>query len=661
MASNPPASGADHFRAAAAVTAMGWGYAAVLQLFLFLRPTPYGTPYMTRTWRYLRGALWYEVLGIVVVSLPALLVWLALYRKNVDPASRWKLVHRLHLAALVLFLVIEQIDHEVMRFLGTHLSIALLRTYQNVSHWGNDVGGAFGVDRGGVGVPFVLLAAVPALMVWSTRRVRRAIVARPRAPWPMWLAVLMIATAFAFPYRDYSKKSAHFLKWRVKPEIFTLAAELVEGLESGKPPANFDTLVAEWQERWLRDSRDPDWTFPHHDYPLYKVPTTPPPAGDGGAPWNVIVLQLETLRGWDVGYLRPDRSPSPTPYLDSLARDPKGAYWVRCMSYGPPTVSAFMATTASIRPHSTRDLVVDTWLNVLPLAQVLRKHGYQAEHFDGGDPEWDNEAFFMRKWNDRVDSVNRQDDIPLFERAGKRIKELGRSGKPFMITIKSRNNHYPFRTPDPAFNVSDGDRPTDRVLNTTRYTDEAVKTLIEGLRDEPFFARTLVVAIGDHGYDLGEHGVARQRSGWHESIWVPLLVYGDHPRLVKGRREDVASLIDLAPTVADLLGIREPNHWTGMSLAREIEPSRVVTGMRDRVMVFAETGTHSMLLDPASGIPRLFDSLGDQAQVNDLAAQHLDETAALLNRIREEQAMMDHLIITNRLISDKKLEKLSPP
>ena len=98
-----------------------------------------------------------------------------------------------------------------------------------------------------------------------------------------------------------------------------------------------------------------------------------------------------------------------------------------------------------------------------------------------------------------------------------------------------------------------------------------------------------------------------------------------------------------------------------MSLAQDIETTRVVTGMRDRVVVFAESGEYSFLLDPASGAPRLFDSLGDQMQTNDIAAQHLDETSALLRRITEEQALMNHLIVTNRLISENKLEKLSPP
>jgi arylsulfatase A-like enzyme len=54
-----------------------------------------------------------------------------------------------------------------------------------------------------------------------------------------------------------------------------------------------------------------------------------------------------------------------------------------------------------------------------------------------------------------------------------------------------------------------------------------------------------------------EHGVtAGTHAGYRESTWVPLIIVGEHPRLPRGPQEGVAGLVDVAPTVAGLIGLR---------------------------------------------------------------------------------------------------------
>ena len=84
---------------------------------------------------------------------------------------------------------------------------------------------------------------------------------------------------------------------------------------------------------------------------------------------------------------------------------------------------------------------------------------------------------------------------------------------------------------------------------------------------EPWFGRTLLVLVGDHGFNMGEHdGRPGQQNLYRESTWVPLIVAGAHPRLPAGRHDVPATMLDIAPTLADLLGIREPVPWQGHSL-----------------------------------------------------------------------------------------------
>ena len=64
--------------------------------------------------------------------------------------------------------------------------------------------------------------------------------------------------------------------------------------------------------------------------------------------------------------------------------------------------------------------------------------------------------------------------------------------------------------------------PSERILATTRYTDDVVREFVESLRGEPWFGDTLLVIVGDHGFNLGEHDVPPGRiSLYRESIWVP--------------------------------------------------------------------------------------------------------------------------------------------
>ena len=99
------------------------------------------------------------------------------------------------------------------------------------------------------------------------------------------------------------------------------------------------------------------------------------------------------------------------------------------------------------------------------------------------------------------------------------------------------------------------------------YTDDVLREFFAAIRDEPWFDNTVVVIIGDHGENLGEHdGTAAQRNGWRETVWVPLIIHGRHPRLPTGFRSDVAGMLEVAPTLADLAGSREAT--TGTPAAR---------------------------------------------------------------------------------------------
>lgn len=651
MTSTAPSSKSHYLAVTLGLAGLAWAAMAGQELLLFLRPTPYGAPYVG-LWRpYLLYALVYNLHGVLLVSAPAVLFWLVRYARPIRPATA-RLVHQLQLGLLTLTVVLDQLDNEVMRFMGVHLTYGLLRTYWKVEAWSGDMYQIILGDRGGPGLPFLILILVPVALWWAGRRVIRA---RPRRL-PLPLVLALAAGLAAVPLLVERERSPGFSrKQRIQPEIMTLSDEVEQRFGMGIRPADLDTLAAEYQATWLRQSGDSSWRFVDPERPLIRAPLTPA-VHDGGPAWNVIFIQLETFRGWNTGFLRTDTTHSATPFLDQLARDTASAYWRRHVSFGPPTVSGFVSAHCSIMPHSRDNITAAfayTELDCLPV--VLRRHGYHAELFTGFDPDWDNEAIWMRRWYDQYhyyDDIKNLDRA-VFRRAAERIRQLGRGPQPFMATVISISNHLPFRARrmgegEAKFDLDPDQPPSVAIRNTMRYTDDVVHELLDTLSKEPWFAHTLVIITGDHGYDLGEHGTPGQDTGWREAVWVPLVIHGPHPRLPRGEHDEPASLMDIAPTVADLLGIRDTTAWMGSSLVAPHHTGSPFASARG-MAIFGEAGRYSMVVHPRTGRELLFDWPEDPLERKNIAAGHHEVIAALRRQAEREGRLVDYLLEANKV------------
>ena len=74
--------GADHYRIAWRLTARAWLVCALLQFILYLRPSPYGGPFLVHWKAFIIRPLVYELLAVWLIALPFLLLWLFLYRRR---------------------------------------------------------------------------------------------------------------------------------------------------------------------------------------------------------------------------------------------------------------------------------------------------------------------------------------------------------------------------------------------------------------------------------------------------------------------------------------------------------------------------------------------------------------------------------------------------
>jgi hypothetical protein len=635
--------GKDQFAVAWRLAAGGWVGCALLQLILYLRPSPYGGPFLLQWKGFILRPLAYELLSTWLIASPFLLLWLILYRRPISArGAHWALA-----GLVAIDLLITAFDHELYRFLGLRLGPNFLNVYADPTTLADGLFlNILAHDRGGPFLSAILCLAAPALYFWwAARLIRRSGEAtRLGRGWAWAIVVVPLAIGLT----AYMLAQARFRLSRLEPAPFAIVRDFAWSYEDENPPGDPVALGREWQAQWLAGSTDRAWRFPDPGRPYIREPADPsaPPAE---ARWNVIIVQLESVRGVDTGHLRPDRRPSPTPYLDWLAARPDAAIWTRGLTFGPPSINGRFALQCSITPSSRRFITSQTRTSFYCLSDALRRLGYRTEMFSAGDIDMDNSTIWVRRMYDRLWRYPEegQRDRQIFRHAASRIRELGRRG-PFLVTLISASNHHPFHSPEPKLDIAGQGSVRERILNTERYTDDVVRELIESLRSEPWFEHTLVVINSDHGYNLGEHGgLTGAYSLYRESVWTPFLIVGAHPRLPVGRHDRVVTLLDVAPTIADLIGLRERNPWQGHSLL-SVAPDRGIRfGFRESLL--AETPGWSAVTDPGDGRPRLFDSRIDWLQRRDLSAGNPGLAERMLAKADRDRRFNDYLLRHGKL------------
>jgi arylsulfatase A-like enzyme len=79
---------------------------------------------------------------------------------------------------------------------------------------------------------------------------------------------------------------------------------------------------------------------------------------------------------------------------------------------------------------------------------------------------------------------------------------------------------------------------------------------------------TIIVLWGDHGWQLGEHGMWNKHSCFETSMHAPLLMAPPKAsRIETGTRTAaITEFIDIYPTLCELAGIETPDHVQGVSV-----------------------------------------------------------------------------------------------
>ncbi|MDP3073049.1 MAG: sulfatase [Opitutaceae bacterium] len=221
-------------------------------------------------------------------------------------------------------------------------------------------------------------------------------------------------------------------------------------------------------------------------------------------------------------------------------------------------------------------------------------------------------------------------DYEIASRAMRTLEEF--KDRPFMLTVGFIRPHSPYVAPQAYFDRIDAPRmtlppfyraagedlalmpkaalrPNNNVfsrqaptpqqardarqayLASTAFVDAQVGRVLAKLKELHLEENTIVLLTGDHGYQLGEHGLWAKQTLFEGATHVPLIVAapGVKPAVCAGLVEQV----DILPTLAGLAGLEVPKTAQG----RTLQPLLQDPSARGREVVFGTmVSTHTKLI-----------------------------------------------------------------
>ena len=156
------------------------------------------------------------------------------------------------------------------------------------------------------------------------------------------------------------------------------------------------------------------------------------------------------------------------------------------------------------------------------------------------------------------------------------------------------------------------------------HMDFEIGRLLEALEKTGEADNTLIVFAADHGLALGSHGLLGKQNLYEHSTRAPLLFVGKD--IPKGRSSNaLVYLLDIFPTLAELVGVRSPRPVDGHSLVSIMRGQQ--GGVRDsvytafgEVMRAVRDPRWKLIRYPHINRSQLFDLENDPQEMNDLSA-----------------------------------------
>ncbi|MEW6742839.1 MAG: sulfatase-like hydrolase/transferase [Planctomycetota bacterium] len=374
------------------------------------------------------------------------------------------------------------------------------------------------------------------------------------------------------------------------------------------------------------------------------------PSRSGEGP-SILLITLDTARADRLGCY--GSRVVETPALDELAKS--GVLCLNAVAPVPATVPSHASLFTGLWPfaHNVRDNGLYRLSDeARTLAEVLSANGYQTHAVPASvalDGRYGMQQGF-EVYDDQFPESPAQHGA-LERRAGE-VTDRGLQAidhmqpGPFFLWLHYFDLHLPYDPPAP-FDTQYAGRAYDGEM---AYLDSQIARLLQGLRQRGLLPRLLIVAAGDHGESLGEHGESTHGFLTYEAtVRVPLILCG--PGLpAASRLSHLVSLVDVMPTLLEAAGLETPPCCQGRSLlgtARGDNPSGESTAYFETHVPYysfgwaplegVRRGRWKLIQGPR---PELFDLALDPKEERNLIAERprvAEELREILERYRSDR------------------------
>ncbi len=363
---------------------------------------------------------------------------------------------------------------------------------------------------------------------------------------------------------------------------------------------------------------------------------------------NVILITIDTVRADHLGCYGATGVQTPT--LDALASD--GIVFERAISQVPLTWPSHAAILTGTYPfqNGVQDFTGQPLSSQFrSVAQAFKQQGYAtgavvssfvldrgwglARGFDFYDDAFSAETF-MKKDLGLVDRKAEESVTHALDWLKKTPH------RPFFLWLHLYDPHSPYDPPEP-YRTQYRSHPYDGEI---AYADHELGRLIDWLKRNQLYDRSLIVFLSDHGESLGDHG--EKEHGffiYNSTVHIPLIVKppkgsGFQPSRAARPVETIA----VAPTLIQSAGIKDAIGEQFQShglLAPEAGNDDIAYS--ETFYPFSSFGwspLHALQTNRYHYIdapqPELYDVVADPAEKNNLAAQQTATAAVLKDKLQ---------------------------
>jgi len=304
---------------------------------------------------------------------------------------------------------------------------------------------------------------------------------------------------------------------------------------------------------------------------------------------NIMVIILESMAREYWGSMNRETNiagfRSYTPFLDSLSDH--SLIFTNAYANGRQSIHAMSSVLAGIPSFQTAFTSSPyAKQQIQSIVSICDSMDYQTSFFHGaangsmgfqgfgnilgyqnyfGRNEYDNESDFDGIWGIW--------DEPFFQFVGRNLNDQKR---PFMATLFTLSSHDPFQIPEKyRARFKGGPLPIDKCV---QYTDNSLRQFFNYAKTQPWYANTIFIITADHTSQTYYPEYSKEINRFA----VPILIYSPKQESeLKGVRTDLASQMDIYPTIADLIGYNKPFRSWGRSLVSSApgETPRVINSL----------------------------------------------------------------------------------